>query len=87
MKRPVIFAVLAGAVCLFLVGVWTGRRSAGGGSATAAGKKSSTGSTRCIPPYKADKPGIAPDCGMQLEPVYEDGSTGDGKPFRPAPRR
>jgi Cu(I)/Ag(I) efflux system membrane fusion protein len=25
------------------------------------------------PAYKADKPGIAPDCGMQLEPVYEDG--------------
>jgi len=31
------------------------------------------------PSYKADKAGIAPDCGMQLEPVYEDGSTGDGK--------
>jgi RND family efflux transporter MFP subunit len=25
------------------------------------------------PAYKSDKPGIAPDCGMQLEPVYEDG--------------
>jgi Cu(I)/Ag(I) efflux system membrane fusion protein len=24
------------------------------------------------PAYKADKPGIAPDCGMQLEPVYAD---------------
>ncbi|HEY3841581.1 MAG TPA: efflux RND transporter periplasmic adaptor subunit [Bryobacteraceae bacterium] len=24
------------------------------------------------PAYKSDKPGIAPDCGMQLEPVYED---------------
>jgi membrane fusion protein, copper/silver efflux system len=23
------------------------------------------------PAYKSDKPGIAPDCGMQLEPVYE----------------
>src|ERR1700756_1292340 len=22
------------------------------------------------PSYKSDKPGIAPDCGMQLEPVY-----------------
>jgi RND family efflux transporter MFP subunit len=31
------------------------------------------------PSYKSDKPGIAPDCGMQLEPVYSDGSTGDGK--------
>jgi YHS domain-containing protein len=25
------------------------------------------------PAYKSDKPGIAPDCGMQLEPVYSDG--------------
>jgi RND family efflux transporter MFP subunit len=23
------------------------------------------------PAYKSDKPGVAPDCGMQLEPVYE----------------
>ena len=26
------------------------------------------------PAYKSDKPGIAPDCGMQLEPVYADAS-------------
>jgi membrane fusion protein, copper/silver efflux system len=25
------------------------------------------------PAHKSDKPGIAPDCGMQLEPVYADG--------------
>src|SRR5579872_336852 len=24
------------------------------------------------PAYKSDKPGIAPDCGMKLEPVYEE---------------
>ena len=24
------------------------------------------------PQYTSDKPGIAPDCGMQLEPVYAD---------------
>lgn len=29
------------------------------------------------PWYKSDKPGIAPDCGMKLEPVYADGTTGD----------
>src|SRR5574340_615738 len=28
------------------------------------------------PAYKSDKPGIAPDCGMELVPVYDDGSTG-----------
>jgi Cu(I)/Ag(I) efflux system membrane fusion protein len=26
------------------------------------------------PAYKSDRPGIAPDCGMQLEPVYADGA-------------
>ena len=25
------------------------------------------------PAYKSDKPGIAPDCGMKLEPVYAEG--------------
>jgi YHS domain-containing protein len=32
------------------------------------------------PAYKSDKPGIAPDCGMQLEPVY----SGDEEAARPA---
>lgn len=31
------------------------------------------------PAYKSDKPGIAPDCGMTLEPVYEDGLAGPAK--------
>lgn len=30
------------------------------------------------PAYKSDKPGIAPDCGMQLEPVYENGGPAAG---------
>jgi membrane fusion protein, copper/silver efflux system len=29
------------------------------------------------PAYKSDKPGTAPDCGMQLEPVYADGEIAD----------
>jgi Cu(I)/Ag(I) efflux system membrane fusion protein len=41
----------------------------------------STGATRrplyfhdpMHPAYKSDKPGVAPDCGMQLEPVYAEG--------------
>jgi RND family efflux transporter MFP subunit len=32
------------------------------------------------PAYKSDKPGVAPDCGMKLEPVYA-----DGEPPTPAP--
>ncbi len=34
------------------------------------------------PAYKSDKPGIAPDCGMKLEPVYADG--GATGPMAPA---
>jgi RND family efflux transporter MFP subunit len=30
------------------------------------------------PSYKSDKPGIAPDCGMRLEPVYADEAGGGG---------
>ena len=39
------------------------------------------------PAYKSDKPGIAPDCGMELVPVYEDGSLGGsgGSPGGSAP--
>src|SRR5512142_2658520 len=38
------------------------------------------------PAYKSDKPGIAPDCGMQLEPVYagEDGQPMAEPSTRPA---
>jgi RND family efflux transporter MFP subunit len=30
------------------------------------------------PAYKSDRPGVAPDCGMTLEPVYADEATGTG---------
>jgi Cu(I)/Ag(I) efflux system membrane fusion protein len=37
------------------------------------------------PAYRSDKPGIAPDCGMALEPVYADGSgPAEGGQPRPA---
>jgi RND family efflux transporter MFP subunit len=34
------------------------------------------------PSYKSDKPGIAPDCGMQLTPVYADDPQEEGKKER-----
>jgi RND family efflux transporter MFP subunit len=37
------------------------------------------------PAYRSDKPGIAPDCGMQLEPVYAD-EVGPAAPA-PGPRK
>jgi Cu(I)/Ag(I) efflux system membrane fusion protein len=37
------------------------------------------------PAYRSDNPGIAPDCGMQLEPVYADGgASGPSGAARPA---
>jgi RND family efflux transporter MFP subunit len=35
------------------------------------------------PAYKSDKPGIAPDCGMQLEPVYADDPLSSGSTLPP----
>ena len=34
------------------------------------------------PSYKSDKPGIAPDCGMKLEPVYEEERKAEAAPGR-----
>ena len=87
MRRTLVTAVVVlGAVGLFLAGLWIGRRS-GAGAAAAGGKKVLYWVDPMHPSYKADRAGIAPDCGMQLEPVYADGSTGDGKTLPPAPRR
>ena len=36
------------------------------------------------PAYKSDKPGTAPDCGMQLEPVYADALGASGSSGRPS---
>jgi len=35
------------------------------------------------PAYKSDRPGIAPDCGMKLEPVYEGDRTGEAAEAMP----
>jgi RND family efflux transporter MFP subunit len=47
----------------------------GGGAASAekGGRKILYWVDPMHPAYKSDKPGIAPDCGMKLEPVYADG--------------
>jgi len=37
------------------------------------------------PAYKSDKPGIAPDCGMQLEPVYAGGAGANGEVAEASP--
>lgn len=76
MKRAAIitvsFVVVVGA---FLAGSWYNQR--------AIVKNPVAGARKVLyyvdpmhPAYKSDKPGIAPDCGMELVPVYDDGSMG-----------
>jgi YHS domain-containing protein len=59
----------------FLTGSWYTQRSTTGNMAP-AGRKILYYVDPMHPAYKSDKPGIAPDCGMELVPVYDDGSTG-----------
>ena len=88
-----ITAILAAALVTVLIGRRTAADAgrAGPASATRVSKQE-----RKIlywidpmhPAYKSDKPGVAPDCGMQLEPVYADdadGATADGDGSAAAP--
>ena len=70
---PLVLFLLA---LSFLGGYWVNHKS--------AEKTGGSGDRKILyyidpmhPAYKSDKPGIAPDCGMKLEPVYEDGSAGN----------
>ena len=86
MKQLTIVLVIAAA---FVAGYGYGRWYGKPAPMAAAG-----GSPRKIlywvdpmhPQYKSDKPGIAPDCGMKLEPVYADECSG-GNARRPEPSK
>ena len=72
MKKAAI-AVLF--VALIILSYAVGRHSSpGNNSPVAAGRRVLYYVDPMHPAYKSDKPGIAPDCGMQLEPVYADGT-------------
>jgi membrane fusion protein, copper/silver efflux system len=75
----VTMVLLAGA---FLAGSWYQRATPP--AATAAARKVLYYVDPMHPAYKSDKPGIAPDCGMQLEPVYADGGPATEAEARPA---
>ena len=59
-------------VASFLAGTGSSKRGANPGSAP-GGRRILYYIDPMHPAYKSDQPGIAPDCGMQLEPVYADG--------------
>ena len=76
MKAPRILLLLALIAIAFVGGFGYGRWY-GKDSNTSVGQK---GGRRILyyqdpmhPAYRSDKPGIAPDCGMKLVPVYEGG--------------
>ena len=83
MKRIALAATVVAVVSVgFLGGSWVTWRATSGRHPLAQRKV-----LRWIDPmhpsYSSDKPGIAPDCGMALEPVYD----GDATPGSPEPGR
>ena len=76
-KGPFALILLAAVAAAFLAGAWVSYR--------AGLKEAGSGARKVLyyvdpmhPAYRSDKPGVAPDCGMQLEPVYADGGPGAG---------
>jgi multidrug efflux pump subunit AcrA (membrane-fusion protein)/YHS domain-containing protein len=74
MRRTVVAASLVALIAVsFGAGHWYSQRGPAAGSAE-RGRKILYYVDPMHPAYKSDKPGIAPDCGMELVPVYDDGS-------------
>src|SRR6476620_6541079 len=86
MKKALYFsALLIAVIVAFRLGSHSGRRAATAPAATVA-RPVLYYVDPMHPAYKSDKPGVAPDCGMQLEPVYADDSThGSEQVSIPAP--
>jgi membrane fusion protein, copper/silver efflux system len=67
--------VVCVAAASFLAGGWWSRKG-GTPGVPSGGRRILYYHDPMHPAYRSDKPGIAPDCGMQLEPVYADDGTG-----------
>ena len=74
MKKGFVVTSIVIALVAFLAGYLVSR---GGSTSSTGGRKVLYYVDPMHPAYKSDKPGIAPDCGMQLEPVYADGGGPD----------
>src|SRR5215472_16869762 len=72
LSRKIAIAVLAAFVC-FGAGVWYATNHV----QAAAGRRALYYQDPMHAAYKSDKPGIAPDFGMKLVPVYADGGAAD----------
>jgi RND family efflux transporter MFP subunit len=86
MGSPYKFAFAGGALlAAFCVGFWYRGQASGPLAAEAAGRKILYWHDPMHPAYKSDRPGIAPDCGMRLEPVYADSGATEMAPATRAP--
>ena len=75
MNSKVMTTLVIGAiVTAFVLGRWFGREPAST-EMVGQGPKILYYQDPMHPQYKSEKPGIAPDCGMRLVPVYADGGT------------
>ena len=76
MKAGKFVLVSLVAAAAFVAGLgyerWRGKRVGDAAATSKDGRKILYWVDPMHPAYKSDKPGIAPDCGMQLEPVYAD---------------
>lgn len=68
-RNTIVFVLVI--LASFLAGYWLHRDAPG--SAVKTARRILYYHDPMHPSYRSDKPGIAPDCGMQLEPVYADG--------------
>ena len=71
-KIALSLLVLILIIVSFMTGSWYSKRNAAPHNGQ-GGRKVLYYVDPMHPSYRSDKPGIAPDCGMPLEPVYEDG--------------
>lgn len=85
MKTAFLSVVLLGMLgASFVAGGWHHQRKAAG-TAALHGRRILYYVDPMHPAYRSDKPGIAPDCGMALEPVYSDGGSGGAGRAFPTP--
>ena len=85
MKNVTMSVVLLGVLSVgFLAGSWYNQRERVSAAALHA-RKILYYVDPMHPAYKSDKPGIAPDCGMQLDPVYGDDAEGHADHGNAAP--
>jgi membrane fusion protein, copper/silver efflux system len=76
-KGPLALVLLIAVVASFLAGTWVAHRSASNGGAP-GGREVLYYVCPMHPGFRLDHPGDCGTCGMRLEPVYADGSTGGG---------